>query len=621
MILVRWLVVWVGVWWVGVAVARPVRAVGERPNVVILLADDLGIQDLGCFGRREHRTPHLDRLAAEGARFTQAYAAASVCSPSRAALLTGLSPARLRITTFLNGRSDRASHRLLSASIERGLPAGATTLAEALRARGYRTAAVGKWHLGGAGSLPTDRGFAEYTPGQSDPGPESPLGGKGELGQADAAVDFIRRSKGQPFLLYVAFDTPHIPLAAPAGAVTAKAAGSPTVFHPAYAAMVESLDAACGRILKALDETGVTGDTLVAFASDNGGLHVPELSESPPTHNSPYWAGKGHLYEGGIRTPLLVRYPGRITAGRTIPEPVVLGDLMPTICALAGASGPTAADFQDLSPLLFEGKVLSARPLFWHQPHYMNQGGRPAGAVREGDWKLLEHYEDGRLELYRLSDDPGETRDLAAAEPDRVAALRGRLEAWRRSVGTEPLRPNPNFDRAAWDRCHGEVDVSRLPLATTSEAIRPPLAAWRRAMDDPSRGGVHSLVFLEARDAKVSGEKLLYEKPPHKDTLGYWVNPADIASWTFAAPRAGRYRVTVLQGCGRGQGGSVVALECGDSRLEFTVEETGHFQRFVPREVGLLTLAAGMNTLQVRPVRKARAAVMDLRRVMLERMD
>ena len=153
MILVRWLVVWVGVWWVGVAVA------GQRPNVVILLADDLGIQDLGCFGRREHRTPHLDRLAAEGARFTQAYAAASVCSPSRAALLTGLSPARLRITTFLNGRSDRASHRLLGAPIERGLPAGATTLAEALRARGYRTAAVGKWHLGGAGSLPTDRGF------------------------------------------------------------------------------------------------------------------------------------------------------------------------------------------------------------------------------------------------------------------------------------------------------------------------------------------------------------------------------------------------------------------------------------------------------------------------------
>jgi len=317
----------------------------------------------------------------------------------------------------------------------------------------------------------------------------------------------------------------------------------------------------------------------------------------------------------------LMRLPGRIATGRTIPEPVVLGDLMPTVCALAGAAGPAVADYQDLSPLLFEGKALAARPLFWHQPHYMNQGGRPAGAVREGDWKLLEHYEDGRLELFRVSDDPGETVDLAAAEPDRVAALRGRLEAWRRSVGAEPLRPNPDFDRAAWDRCHGQVDVSRLAPLTTSEAMRPLLADWRRAMDDPSRSGVHSLVFLEARDASVSGEKLLYEKPAHKDTLGYWVNPADTASWTFTAPRAGRHRVTVLQGCGRGQGGSVVALECGDSRLEFTVEETGHFQRFVPREVGLLRLAAGTNTLRVIPVRKAHAAVMDLRRVMLERVD
>ncbi len=620
MVLLRSLLVWVGVWFLIIAPGL-LWGAEVRPNVVILLADDLGIHDLGCFGRREHRTPHLDRLATEGARFMQAYAAASVCSPSRAALLTGQSPARLRITTFLDGRSDRASHRLLSPAIPRRLPAEAKTLAEVLKARGYRTAAVGKWHLGGAGALPTDRGFDEYFPGQADPGSESPLGGKGELGQAAAAAEFIGRNQGRPFLLYVAFDSPHIPLAAPSRAVAAKAAVQPPVFHPTYAAMVESLDAACGRILKALDEAGLAENTLVAFASDNGGLHVSELKESPPTHNTPFRAGKGHLYEGGIRTPLIVRYPGRIAPGRTITEPVVLGDLMPTVCALAGAAAPTVADFLDLSPLLLEGKALPPRPLFWHQPHYMNQGGRPAGAVREGDWKLLEHYEDGRLELYRLSDDPGETRDLAAAEPDRVAGLRGRLEAWRRSVGAEPMRANPDFDRAAWERCHGRVDVSRLAPLPTSEAMRPVLAEWRRAMDDPSREGVHSLVFLEARDATVSGEKLLYEKPPHKDTLGYWVNPADTASWTFDAPRAGRYRVTVLQGCGRGQGGSLVALECGESRLEFTVEETGHFQRFVPRDVGQLTLVAGQNLLRVRPVRKAQAAVMDLRRVILERMD
>ncbi|MFM7556485.1 MAG: sulfatase/phosphatase domain-containing protein, partial [Verrucomicrobiota bacterium] len=331
--------------------------------------------------------------------------------------------------------------------------------------------------------------------------------------------------------------------------------------------------------------------------------------------------------------PFIAAWPGTIRAGTTCAEPVISVDLLPTLAAAAGAALPKQpVDGVDLGPLFAGGcgQPLD-RSLYWHAPGYLGSGedhaardtwrSQPAGAIRAGRHKLIEHFEDGRLELYDLVADIGETRDLAAAEPDRVAALRGRLEAWRRSVGAEPLRPNPDFDRAAWNRCHGQVDVSRLAPLPTSEAMRPLLADWRRAMDDPSRAGVHSLVFLEARDASVSGEKLLYEKPAHKDTLGYWVNPADTASWTFAAPRAGRYRVTVLQGCGRGQGGSVVALECGDSRLEFTVEETGHFQRFVPREVGLLTLSAGRNTLRVQPVRKAQAAVMDLRRVMLERID
>jgi len=587
------------------------------PNLVILLADDLGINDLGCFGRKEHRTPNLDRLAAEGARFTQAYAAASVCSPSRAALMTGQSPARLRITTFLGGRSDRASHRLLGARTNPQLPAEARTLAELLKPRGYATAAVGKWHLGGKGHLPTDRGFDEYFPGKANPGAESPQGGKGELGQADEAVRFIERNKGRPFLLYVAFDNPHIPLAAPAGDVAAKAG----TFHPTYAALVESLDTACGRILGALERNGLARDTLVAFASDNGGVHVPELGESPPTHNAPGRAGKGFLHEGGIRTPLILRYPARLAPGE-IAEPVVLGDLAPTLCALAGAEAPAARDFEDLSPLLFERKVRSApRPLFWHQPLYTNQGGRPGGAVREGDWKLLEHYEDGSLELFDLARDPSETRDLSAREPARVAALRGKLEAWRRSVGAEGMRANPDFDRAAWERCFARTDVTRLAALPTSEAMRPMLADWRRAMDDAARGGSHSLIHLEARDARVAGEKLRYEEPAAKDTLGFWVNAADTAAWTFGAPRAGTYRVTVLQGCGKGQGGSVVALDCGASSLEFTVEETGHFQRFVPREVGTLRLEAGENTLRVRPVRKAKSAVMDLRRVMLERVD
>jgi arylsulfatase A-like enzyme len=593
----------------------PASAQETPPNFVILFADDLGINDLGCFGRKDQNTPNLDKLAAEGARFTQAYAAASVCSPSRAGLLTGQSPARLKITTFLTGRSDRASHRVLGASLNYNLPNGVQTIAQLLKPKGYASAAVGKWHLGGKGHQPTDHGFDEYFPGRANPGAESPQGGKGELGQADFAAKFIEKNKAKPFLLYLAFDNPHIPLFAPAKAIEANAKS----FHPTYAALIESLDTAVGRVLKALEDNGLAKNTFVVFASDNGGVHISELKESPATFNAPSRAGKGFLYEGGIRTPLIVRYPARL-APAVISEPVVLGDLCPTICALAKVPAPTTLDFQDISPLLFEQKPLN-RPLFWHQPHYMNQGGKPAGVAREGDWKLIEQYEDGSLELYNLAKDPSEATDLAAAEPARVAALRGKLEAWRRSVGAEPIKANANFGRALWEDCFVKTDVSKLQALPTSEAMRPLLADWRKAMNDATTEGANSLIFLEARDAQVKATKMKYEEPPQKDTLGFWVNAEDTASWTFQAPKAGTYRVTVLQGCGKGNGGSVVALDTKQGTCEFTVEETGHFQRFVPREVGKLTLVAGENTLTVRPVKKAKAAVMDLRRVILERVE
>lgn len=597
----------------------PASAQETPPNFVILFADDLGINDLGCFGRKDQNTPNLDKLAAEGARFTQAYAAASVCSPSRAGLLSGQSPARLKITTFLTGRSDRASHRVLAAPINLHLPDGVQTIAQLLKPKGYASAAVGKWHLGGKGHQPTDHGFDEYFAGKPNPGAESPQGGKGELGHADYAVKFIERNKAKPFFLYLAFDNPHIPLAAPAKGIEANAKS----FHPTYAALVESLDVACGRVLKALEDNGLSKNTFVVFASDNGGVHISELKESPATFNAPSRAGKGFLYEGGIRTPLIIRYPGRL-AVREIAEPVVLGDLCPTICALAKVPAPTPLDFQDLSPLLFDSKPpAEAKPrvLFWHQPHYMNQGGKPGGVVREGDWKLIEQYEDGSLELYNLAKDPGETTDVAATEPNRVAALRGKLEAWRRSVGAEAIKANPNFGRALWEDCFVKTDVSQLKALPTSEAMRPLLAGWRKAMDNASTEGTNALIFLEARDAQVKATKMKYEEPPHKDTLGFWVNAEDTAIWTFQAPKAGTYRVTVLQGCGKGNGGSVVALDTRQGSCEFTVEETGHFQRFVPREVGKLTLVAGENTLTVRPVKKAKSAIMDLRRVILERVD
>jgi arylsulfatase A-like enzyme len=596
-------------------VLAPAKAQETPPNFVILFADDLGINDLGCFGRKDQNTPNLDKMAAEGARFTQAYAAASVCSPSRAGLLTGQSPARLKITTFLPGRSDRASHRVLGASLNYNLPNGVQTIAQLLKPKGYASAAVGKWHLGGKGHQPTDHGFDEYFAGKANAGAESPMGGKGELGQADYAVKFIERNKAKPFFLYLAFDNPHIPLAAPAKAIEANAKS----FHPTYAALVESLDVAVGRVLKALEAQGLAKNTFVVFASDNGGVHISELKESPPTYNAPSRAGKGFVYEGGIRTPLIIRYPAQLKPA-VISEPVVLGDLCPTICALAKVAPPTTLDFQDISPVLFEKKPLN-RPLFWHQPHYMNQGGRPAGVAREGDWKLIEQYEDGSLELYNIAQDPSETTDLAAAEPARVAALRGKLEAWRRSVGTEPIKANPDFGRALWEDCFVKTDVTQLKALPTSEAMRPLLADWRKAMNDGATEGSNSLIFLEARDAQVKATKMKYEDLPQKDTLGIWVNVEDTASWTFQAPKAGTYRVTVLQGCGKGNGGSVVALDTKQGSCEFTVEETGHFQRFVPRVIGKLTLVAGENTLTVRPVKKAKSAVMDLRRVTLERVD
>ncbi|MCX8495242.1 MAG: sulfatase-like hydrolase/transferase [Akkermansiaceae bacterium] len=608
-----------GLLFVALLALVPAGAQETQPNFVILLADDLGINDLGCFGRKDQNTPNLDRLASEGTRFTQAYAAASVCSPSRASLLTGQNPARLNITTFLPGRLDRASQRVLAASLNSNLPNGVQTIAQLLKPKGYASVAVGKWHLGAKGHEPTDHGFDEYFEGKANPGAESPDGGKGELEHADYAVKFIERNKAKPFFLYLAFDNPHIPLAASGRGIEANAKS----FNPTYAAVVESLDVACGRVLKALEDNGLSKNTLVVFASDNGGLHVSEGKDSPPTYNAPSRAGKGYLYEGGIRTPLIIRYPGRL-ASRVISVPVVLGDLCPTICALAKVPAPSPLDFQDLSTLLFDSKPpASAKPraLFWHQPHYMNQGGKPGGVVREGDWKLIEQYEDGSLELFNIAKDPSEATDLAAAEPARVAAMRGMLEKWRRSVGAEPVKANPNFSRALWENCFVKTDASRLEALPTSEAMRPMLTDWRTAMNNVKVEGPNALIFLESRDAMVKATTLKYEDEPEKDTLGFWINAEDTASWTFQAPKAGEYRVTVLQGCGKGEGGSVVALDTTQGTCEFTVEDTGHFQRFIPCEVGKLRLVAGENTLTVRPVKLAKTAVMDLRRVILEGVE
>lgn len=598
----------------------------EKPNIVVILADDLGINDLGCYGRGEHRTPNLDRLASEGKRFTCAYAPASVCSPTRAALMTGQHPARLQITSFLPGRADWPGHRLLQPALPAGLKPDAATLAERLKKVGYSTACVGKWHLGGKPPLdPGSRGFDTVFAGKPNTQPSESEGGKGEFGQAEKAIEFLQKNASNPFFLYLAVDNPHVPLNAQPKRVEANAAA----FNPVYAAMIETLDVAVGRVLDQIDSLGLRERTIVVFCSDNGGLHVLELpttATTPATHNTPFRAGKGFLYEGGIRAPLLVRWPGKVAPG-LVHEPVVLADLAPTLADLAGAEAVSPCDYQNIGPALFGGGALDGRPLFWHMPNYTNQGGRPSGAVREGDWKLIEHYEDGRLELFNLKTDSSEQADVSASDPAKVAVMRGKLEAWRRSVNALMPQGNPTYQPRLWSACYKAFDASRVELRSTAEEMAQSMKAWRWAMDgvSPKRmaqlgdtTGPSGFVLLEARTARVTGEKLRYEDPPHKDTLGFWVNPADYAEWNCEVPQAGQYAIEVLQGCVKG--GSVVDVTVGDQRLQFTVEDTGHFQRFVPKQIGMLELPAGKTVVAVRPKEKKGGAVMDLRRVTLVRV-
>lgn len=614
--LARWILAML--WAAACCPAANAQATTGRPNIVFILADDLGVNDLGCYGRQDHATPRLDALAGEGLRFTSAYCAQPICSASRAAIMTGKSPAQLHLTTFLPGRPDTPAQLLLHPPIEQQLPLAEVTLAETLRAAGYATACVGKWHLGGQGFSPLEQGFEVYHEGRANTEPSATEGGKGEFDLTAKAIEFIDAHRDRPFFLYLAHNNPHIPLRADAARVARHA----DAYNPTYAAVISTLDESVGKLLDHLDQHGLAKNTLVIFTSDNGGLHVPEGELTPATHNTPFRAGKGFLYEGGLRIPLIVRWPGKVPAGKVVDVPHTNICWYKTLGFYAGVFPPSAegAGFEHaLVNVLHNGeRELYNLPLYWHFPHYTNQGGVPGGAIRDGAWKLIEHYEDGRLELFNLMDDPGEAKDVSATHPERVAELRGKLEAWRREIGAQENAANPGFDiNLHAKRVAG--DISRLAPGMSFMEPRKTWTAWRRAMNNESKAQPGSgAIILHARDATVHGEKLLYEKPAHKDTLGYWVNANDWAEWTFTAPTEGIYAVQVLQGCGAGSGGSEVELRVGDSALTFTVEETGHFQRFVPREVGTLRLSGpGPHTLTVRAKSKPNAAVMDLRRITL----
>ena len=582
------------------------------PNIVFILADDLGINDLHCYGRAEHNTPNLDQLAKEGMRFTNAYAAQSVCSPTRASLLTGMTPARLNITTFLPGRGNAPSQMVLHPVINNKLPLEVRTLADRLHTLGYSSACVGKWHLGGN---PVEQGFDVYYPGQATTPPTASEGGKGEFDLTQTAEQFLEQHQQKPFFLYLAHNNPHIPL----GAQPERIKKFADTFNPTYAAMIETLDESVGRIMKKLDALKLSENTLFIFMSDNGGLHVLEGAQTP-THNTLFRAGKGFLYEGGIRVPLIVRWPGKVKPGSTSDVPVISTDLTPTLLAAVGVTKKEEFDGISLLELFTENKTPAARPLYWHQPHYMNQGSRPCGAMREGNWKLIEHYENGQLELFNLEKDIGETTDISAKEPNRVAEMRGKLEKWRREVHAQPNTPNPQFNYSLWKPLYATVNVTKLPVATKSADTSKLLESWRIAMNAATSKNAPpgvGVIYLSAKDAILHGEKLRHEPEPHKDTIGYWANINDWAEWKVNVPKAGVYEVELLQGAGKGSGGAVVEITIGDQTLIHTVKETGHFQRFVPLTVGTVNLDAGQYTLTIRAKTKPGFGVMDLRQVVL----
>ncbi len=455
----------------------------QRPNIILFLIDDLGWKDLGCQGSTFYQTPNIDRLAAAGARFTDAYAACAVCSPTRAAILTGKYPARLLLTDWLpSGRWDSKA-KLREGRFLRGLPVEEVTLAEALREGGYRTASIGKWHLGSEPfSLPEHHGFEVNIGGNAHGAPGSyffpyagnwkipatgqravwnvlPDGKEGEYltdRLTDEAVKFIRdtqatknlepatQNTAQPFFLYFPHYGVHTPLQAKKEVIAkyeripeAQRAGKPE-----YAAMVESIDDSVGRVMATLKELKLDENTVIVFTSDNGGFYNA-------TSNAPLRANKGAYYEGGIRVPLIIKWPGVAKPGLVVSDPVTSTDLYPTCLAAAGlpALPNQHQDGGNLRPLLAGEGSLAARSLFWHYPHYNEHpSSLPSSVIRKGPWKLIETFDPEGIELYDLTDDLSETKNLATTETAKADELRRELEAWRKEVGAEMMRPNPDYD-------------------------------------------------------------------------------------------------------------------------------------------------------------------------------
>lgn len=475
-------------------------AATRRPNIIFILADDLGWRDLSNEGSTFYQSPHIDRIAREGMKFTRGYATCQVCSPSRASILTGTYPTKHGITNYIGAPSGSAwrkqnrhdSH--LPPDYEHNLRVSEITLAEALRDAGYTTFFAGKWHLGSQGSWPTDHGFDINKGGWDVGGPrggyfspwQNPTLESGPTGQSlpirlgQETARFIEANKERPFLAYLAFYSVHSPIQTTPDLWKkyrdkAEAAGTSEqrfLFDrrlcvrqvqdcPIYAGMIESMDEAVGIVLKKIDDLDLADNTIVCFTSDNGGV---SSGDAYSTSNLPLRGGKGRQWEGGIREPFYIKAPGTHCEGMVCNVPVSGIDWYPTLLDLAGVPVPKgqAVDGVSLLPLL-KGGSIPDRPLYWHYPHYGNQGGEPSSIITHNNWKLIHYHEDGHDELYHLTSDPSEQNNMAASEQTRTRALRSKLDAWLKATNaifpTRDKQFDPSKRDARWKQLRKQGKV------------------------------------------------------------------------------------------------------------------------------------------------------------------
>ena len=442
----------------------------QQPNIILIVADDLGYSDLSCYGSPLIETPYLDQLAAGGMQFMNGYAAAPLCSPTRASIVTGLNPARINLTEHIHGHPPTPSTQMLvTPKTEQGLDTSLTTIPEVLKNQGYQTAHIGKWHLGGGATSPQFHGydmvyggswaglpatfFYPFFNGEAYPElkEDSKKGDYLTDVLTDKALRYIETNKEEKFYLSLCYYAPHVPIEGKEDLVEKYQAKADQIGvalpNPHYAAMVEAIDNNVGRLMQKVEELGLSKNTLIVFTSDNGGLDVKEFPafarHTPPTTNAPLRAGKGYIYEGGIREPFILHWKGVINHGIHSAVPISTNDLFNTFSSLSKAKNRTS-DGIDLSPL-FQGESLPDRNLYWHFPHYSPQRGKPGGVIRSGDYKLITWYETDKVELFNLSEDIGETNNLAKQMQNKVQEMKYAFNLWKKEVGAIEATLNPEY--------------------------------------------------------------------------------------------------------------------------------------------------------------------------------